>query len=71
MSRPHQIERTEQEIRRMRARIADHMLGLNCMTVRGFPSQSATDALNKLHAELICLERRAQLLRDGIQSGRQ
>ncbi len=55
----------------MRARIADHMLGLNCMTVRGFPSQTATDALNKLHAELICLERRAQLLRDGIQSGRQ
>ncbi len=67
MSHPRQVERAEQEIRRMRARIAERKLGLNGMTVRGFPSQSATDALNKLHAKLICLERRSQLLRDGIQ----
>jgi hypothetical protein len=38
------------------------------MTVRGFPTQSATDVLNKLCAELFLLERRAQLLRDGAQS---
>jgi hypothetical protein len=63
MSRHHQIERAEQEIRRMRARIADHRLGLNRMTVRGFPTQSATDVLNELSAELVVLERRAQLLR--------
>jgi hypothetical protein len=66
MSYPHQIERAEREIRRMRARIAEHKLSLNGMTVRGSPSQSATDALNKLNAELVDLERRAQLLRDGI-----
>lgn len=71
MSHCHQIERAEQEIRRMRARIADHKLGLNGMTVRGFPSQSGTDALNKLAADLILLERRAQLLRDGFQSKQQ
>jgi hypothetical protein len=63
MSRHHQIERAAQEIRRMRARIADHRLGLNSMTVRGFPTQSATDVLNKLSAELVLLERSARLLR--------
>ncbi len=47
----------------MRTRIAEHKVGLNGMTVRGFPTQSATDALNKLSAELVLLERRAQLLR--------
>jgi hypothetical protein len=45
---------------------SEHKLSLNGMTVRGSPSQSATDALNKLNAELVDLERRAQLLRDGI-----
>jgi len=38
------------------------------MTVRGFPTQSTTDVLNKLCAELIVQEGRAQLLRDGFQS---
>jgi hypothetical protein len=55
MSYPHQIERAEQEIWRIRARTAEHKLSLNGMTVRGFPSQSATDALNKLYTELIGL----------------
>jgi len=52
----------------MRTRVADHKLGLNGMTVRGFPTQSATDMLNRLCAELTLLERRAQLLRDGFRS---
>ena len=68
MSRQHQIERAEQAVGRMRARIADHKRGLNGMTVRGFPTQSATDALSNLCVELALLEQRAQLLRDGIRS---
>jgi hypothetical protein len=33
------------------------------MTVQGFPSQAATDLLNKMCAELILMEHRAQLSR--------
>jgi ribosome-interacting GTPase 1 len=68
MSCRHEIERAEQEIKHMRSRIAVHKAGLNGMTVRGFPTQSTTDLLNKLCTELILLERRTQLLRDGFQS---
>ena len=68
MSCRHEIERAEQKIQHMRSRIVDHKAGLNGTTVRGFPTQSTTDVLNKLCTELILLERRTQLLRDGFQS---
>jgi hypothetical protein len=55
MSRQHRSERAEQAVGRMRARIADHKRGLNRMTVQGFPTQSATDALSKLCVELALL----------------
>jgi hypothetical protein len=38
----------------MRARIADHKRGLNGMTVRGFPTQSATGSLCSSSARNCC-----------------
>jgi hypothetical protein len=53
----------DQEIRGMHRRIANHKRCLDRMTVQGFPSQAATDLLNKMCAELILMEHRAQLSR--------
>jgi hypothetical protein len=53
----------EQQIRLLQTRIADQKLGLDRMTVRGFPTQRATDLLNKTSADLQLLRQHPQILR--------
>jgi hypothetical protein len=63
VSLPHRFNQLNSKSVSFKRASADQKLGLDRMTVRGFPTQRATDLLNKTSADLQLLRQHPQILR--------
>ena len=58
------IRQADRDIDRAQARISEQKAGLQRLIVQGFPTQSATDALSRMPADLRLMTQRKLVMRE-------